>query len=149
MLLAFWGRQRLSEILSSSVKEFKPANAFLKNDLKYIESKNKEILGIQLWIRHAKVPDPSGALVEIPSDEKFPDLCPISAVKKYLKMRAKLTSDGETPMLLNDTGYLLTKQKFASYIQQAIDTLPLSFKDVFKDLKCHSIRSSVQQQCRS
>ena len=37
------------------------------NDLKYIESDGKdEVLGVQLWIRHAKVPDPSGALVEIP-----------------------------------------------------------------------------------
>ena len=143
MLLAFWGRLRLSEILGRSTKEFKPANAFLKNDLKYIESKSMEVLGVQLWIRHAKIPDPSGALVEIPPAEKFPELCPISAVKKYLKMRAKLTIDGETPMLLDDTGYMLTKHKFAHYIQQAIDTLPPSFKDIFKDLKGHSLRSGV------
>ena len=58
-------------------------------------------------------------------------------------MRAKLTSDGETPMLLDDTGYILSKHKFALYIQQAIDTLPLSFKDIFQDLKGHSLRSGV------
>ena len=96
-----------------------------------------------MWIRHAKVPDPSGALVEIPPTEKFPDLCPLSATKKYLKLRKKLTLEGETPMLIADNGYILTKNKFASYIQQAIDTLDPSFKDIFKDLKGHSLRSRV------
>ena len=53
MLLAFWGRLRLSEILGNSATQFKPDNAFLRNDLKYIESKiKKELLGLQLWIRH-------------------------------------------------------------------------------------------------
>ena len=144
MLLAFWGRLRLSEILGNSATQFKPDNAFLRNDLKYIESKmKKELLGLQLWIRHAKVPDPSGALVEIPPTGKFPDLCPLAAVRKYMKMRDKLTVNGETPMLLDDNGYILTKNKFAMYIQQAIHTLDPTYKDIFKDLKGHSLRSGV------
>ena len=66
ILLAIWGRLRLSELLCTSAKKFKPSNAFLCNDLKYIESNGKdEVLGVQLWIRHTKVPDPLGALVEI------------------------------------------------------------------------------------
>ena len=88
LLLAFWGRLRLSEILGSSATQFKQANVFLRNDLKYIESKSKkDIIGIKLWIQHAKVPDPSGAFVEIPPTEKFSDLCPLSATKKYLRLR--------------------------------------------------------------
>ena len=144
MLMAFWGRLRLSELLCSSGKNFKPNNAFLRNDCKYIESnEGKETLGIQLWIRHAKVPDPAGALVEIPPTEKFLDLCPIAALKKYLRMRNKMTSDGETPMILDDTGYIMTKHKFTTYIQEAIETLDPSYKDTFKDLKGHSLRSGV------
>ena len=144
MLLAFWGRLRLSELLNSSAKNFKPDNVFLRNDLKFIESsKDKETLGIQMWIRHAKVPDPAGALVEIPPTETFQDLCPVAATKKYLKMRDKLTANGEVPMLLDDTGFILTKHKFTKYIQEAIDTLNPSYKDIFKDLKGHSLRSGV------
>ena len=67
LLLAFWGRLRLSEILSSSALTFKPMNAFLKNDLRFIMADDsEESEGLQLWIRHAKVPDPAGVLVEIP-----------------------------------------------------------------------------------
>ena len=60
-----------------------------------------------------------------------------------MKMREKLTTNGETPMLLNDNGYILTKNKFTIYIQEAIDTLDPTYKDIFKDLKGHSLRSGV------
>ena len=58
-------------------------------------------------------------------------------------MRKRLTSNGETPLLLDDTAYILTKYKFTAYIQQAFDTLNPSLKDIFKDLKGHSLRSGV------
>ena len=144
MLLAFWGRLRLSEILCSSAITFKPSNAFLHNDLLFIKANNNEnIEGLQLWIRHAKVPDPSGALVEIPRADELPNLCPVRAVKKYLKMREKLTRNGETPLLLDDTGFIFTKKKFRECIQQAIDKLDPAHRDAFKDLKGHSLRSGV------
>ena len=53
MLLAFWGRLRLSEILCSSAINFKPLNAFLRNDLLFIDVDGKGTEGLQLWIRHA------------------------------------------------------------------------------------------------
>ena len=143
MLLAFWGRLRLSEILCSSAIKFKPLNAFLENDLLFIDVDGKGTKGLQLWIRHANVPDPNGALVEIPPTQDLPDLCPVKAVKKYLKMRKKLTSNGESPLLLDDTGFIFTKRKFRECIQQAIEKLDPAHKDAFKDLKGHSLRSGV------
>lgn len=144
MLLAFWGRLRLSEILCSSALTFKPLNAFLKNDLRFIKIDDCEgSEGLQLWIRHAKVPDPNGALVEIPPAQDMPDLCPVKAVKKYLRMREKLLTNGEYPLLLNDTGFIFTKRKFGECIQQAIDKLDPKHREVFKDLKGHSLRSGV------
>ena len=50
-------------------------------------------------------------------------------------MRKRLTSNGETLLLLDDTGYILTKYKITTYIQKPIDTLNPSFKDIFNDLK--------------
>ena len=144
LLLAFWGRLRLSEILSSSALTFKPMNAFLKNDLRFIMADDsEESEGLQLWIRHAKVPDPAGVLVEIPPAQDVPDLCPVKAIKKYLKMRDKVLINGEYPLLLDDTGFIFTKRKFGECIQQAIDKLDPNYRVAFNDLKGHSLRSGV------
>ena len=144
MLLAFWGRLRMSEILCSSAITFKTSNALLRNDLLFIKmDDDKGTEGLQLWIRHAKVPDPNGALVEIPPAQGLLDLCPVKAVKKYLKMRGKVTSNGESPLILDDTGFIFTKRKFRECIQQAINKLDPVHRDAFKDLKSHSLRSGV------
>jgi len=58
-------------------------------------------------------------------------------------MRKKLTSNGESPLLLDDTGFIFTKRKFRECIQQAIEKLDPAHKDAFKDLKGHSLRSGV------
>ena len=73
----------------------------------------------------------------------MPDICPVAAVKKYLKMRENFTTNGEVPLLIDDTGFILSARRFADYITIAIGTLDTSFKDLFQDLKGHSLRSGV------
>ena len=142
LLVAFWGRLRLCELLCKSPFSFQPKNAFLRNDLKFIMEKN-EVKGMQLWIRNAKVPDPMGVLVEIPSVKEMQDICPVRAMKKYLKMRDGITNNGETPLLIDDTSFIMSARKFTDYISKAIEKLDISYKDVFDDLKGHSLRSGV------
>ena len=133
----------MAEILCIKQNEFKRDQAFLYNDLRFLKKDTGEVEGIQLWIRHAKVQDQSGALVEIPLVDKFPDICPVKAVKRLIKMRNKLTKEGEIPLFLDDDQKLLTKNSFSRYIHQAIDNLDPSYKPLFNDLKGHSLRSGV------
>ena len=58
-------------------------------------------------------------------------------------MRKKLTTNGESPLLLDDNGFIFTKRKFTDCIQQAINKLDPAFRDAFDDLKGHSLRSGV------
>ena len=143
MLLAFWGRLRLAEILEDSSRSFKMNNAFLRKDLKFLRDQGGNTNGIQLWIRHAKVPDPAGALVEIPKIDKFSDICPVRAIKKYLVLRKKVTRDGESPLFVDDTNLLLTHRKYSDYVQEAINTLDIKLQGLFEDLKGHSLRAGV------
>ena len=64
-------------------------------------------------------------------------------MKKYLKLRKLVTRIEETPLILDDTNLLLTKKKYSSYIQEAIFKLSPEYRDIFVDLKNHSLRAGV------
>ena len=143
MLLAFWGRLRLCEILNYSAFEFKRDNSFLFNDVKFMKDEEGRTEGVQLWIRHAKVPDDAGALVEIPNVDKFKDICPVRAMKKYIQLRKLHTKRADVPFFLDEKTSLMTKNKFSGYIKEALRNLEPEHQHLFEDLKGHSLRAGV------
>ena len=82
-------------------------------------------------------------LVEIPIIDQMKDICPVLAVKKYLKMIDSITTHGETPLFIEDNESIFSARKFADYVTEAIGMLDPSYRDVFEDLKGHSLRSGV------
>ena len=133
-LSAFWGSMRIGEILCPLVYSFDPKSSLLVSDVGITDRR------VQFWIRSPKKCTPTGDIIDVfqvPSGT----LDPVKAVKHYWEMRCSAHgNDGSLPFFLEESGRILTKQKFNGLLHSLLDGL---VKDKRDKLTCHSFRSGL------
>ena len=148
----FFGRLRSGEALNTNNHSFDVQAALLAGDI-IINAEKQHAL---LLLRAAKYQEQQGALVIIPGSGK-PN-CPIAALLKYSKYRAKLTTNQNIPFFLTETRWehgdsgateevgLYTTGKFRKDTEAIVRVLTHHYpklKEVTDHLVTHSLRAGL------
>ena len=152
ILTLFYGRLRSNEALGRNNYSYDLYTSLLAGDVLLDEQPDRAYL----LLRSAKYQEQQGALVAIPALD-IAD-CPVKALKKYAKRRARLTSNKQLPFFLTATRWthgdsrptpqtgVYTASKFSrdtkAVVRELVKHRP-SLKQCMSLLVTHSLRSGV------
>ena len=138
---------RISEVLVKKETEADMLQNLLEIDVEVTDS------NATIWLRNAKFQSKMGAMIVIPKLDSYPSLCPVRALKAYLKRRQTVTKDHHLPLFISDAPPYLAENKhmhkfytsprFQKDINQAINALGDRAKSMKEELVLHSLRSGI------
>ena len=152
ILTLFYGRLRSNEALGKTNYSYDLYTSLLSGDVLLDEKPDTALL----LLRSAKYQELQGALVAIPALNI--DNCPVKALKKYAKYRARLTDNNQLPFFLTETRWahgdskptlqagVYTAAKFARDTKAVVAELVKHrprLKQCMSFLVTHSLRSGV------
>ena len=152
ILTLFYGRLRSSEALGTNNHSCDLYTSLLAGDVIISEKPDRALL----LLRSAKYQEEQGALVAIPSLNRTN--CPVRALRKYAKHRARLTSNQQLPFFLTEDRWthgagspqaqagVYTTHKFRkdtkAVVRELIKAKP-RLKQSMSYLVTHSLRSGI------
>ena len=148
LVLAFWGRFRMGEILPTSNNNIIREETLLLLDVRFKNENNREF--IQIWLRKEKVTSgTTGNVVEIPKlPSHLADICAYRALKTYIKMAKGYGLTKLDPLFTRPDESSMTGQRFRKGVNFAISHYLPEDKDLYRDLTNHSLRSGIPTMCQ-
>ena len=149
LVLAFWGRFRMGEILPTANNNVIREETLLLLDVKFhTDADNK--LFLRIWLRKEKaVSGPAGNVIEIPKLPKhLADICAYRAMKSYVEMAKTYGLDTLDPLFTRPDHTSMTGARFKKGVDFAIAQYLPNNKELYADLKNHSLRSGIPTMCQ-
>ena len=149
LVLAFWGRFRMGEILPTANNNVIREETLLLLDVKFhTDADNKQFL--RIWLRKEKaVSGPAGNIIEIPKLPKsLADICAYRAMKSYVEMAKTYGLDTLDPLFTRPDHTSMTGARFKKGVDFAIAQYLPNNKELYADLKNHSLRSGIPTMCQ-
>ena len=143
LLTGFWGRFRLSEILTKTQDVYLDETLLLLDVDLLQDDKGKDF--IRIWLRREKAQSArGGSMIEIPSmPPSLSHLCPFKAMKRYIRMAQKIGLTRMDPLFTGQDGLAITTAKFEAEVKKAIAIFLPNDADLYRDLTNHSCRAGV------
>ena len=143
LLTAFWGRFRMGELLARTQEIF-IKETLLKLDLDILTDKDGKEFA-RIWLRREKAQAArGGSMVELPKlPAELKDVCPIRALKRYLKLADQVGLTDFDPLFTAVEGNAVTSAQFEAGVKEAVAAFIPDDQDLFVDISNHSCRSGV------
>ena len=136
-LLAFWGLLRAGEMLCSKAKIFDLSKDLCASDIILAEDGS-----LQIWLKSPKVESYHGDIIELLPVLSYPSLCPIVALKNYLRFREASNFHPDTPLYLLPSGFPLIQSTFTRMWRSALRMSHVP-DAVISLHKSHGLRASL------
>ena len=140
-LLTFWGLLRIGEILCEKAAIFDVTTDLCLADISFLPDGN-----MKMWVKGPKctpkVHGYHGDIIEFIQNTSIPQMCPVAALKNYLRFRANITAAVDKPLFLNPSGTCLTPMSFARYwkLSLRLANVPQS---IIQQHTNHGLRASL------
>ena len=151
LLLSFWGRFRIGEVIPATADNLLWQDTLLLLDIDFI-SDDDGAQYIRVWLRKEKMSyHDGGSMVEIPRlPPDMADICPHRALTRYIRMMTKDRKAAKSkplsrydPLFTTEDGSVLTQPKYKRAVEEAIALSLPEDKDLYDWIKSHSARSAI------